>query len=414
MFLLLLYSIFILFLEQANTFNKLMETTIIIIFCCILLIAYIFDISSSKTRIPSVILLLLFGLLLKKASVFLKLEIPDISPLLPILGSLGLILIVLDGALDIELNKSKIIIFKKAIIGSVLITLSLGLIFTLLFYYYSPNNLKDCLINAIPFCIISSAIAIPSVQNLSNFNREFVVCESSLSDIFGVIFFNFIAYNEVIDLKAFGNFGLEIITIILISFIATIGLSLILKSIGHHVKFVPIILLIVLVYEISKIWHLPGLVFILIFGVIMGNLDELNHFKWINKFNPVGLNNEVKKFKELSVEATFLVRSSFFIVFGYLMKIEEIFNVSTIFWAIAIVAIIFLFRIIQLKISKIPLNPLVFVAPRGLITVLLFLLIAPSQQIVLVNKSLIIQVIILSALCMMFGFMFVKSEKKAA
>ena len=411
MILLLVNSIIILFLVLSFK-QKIMETTIIISFCSILLLAYIFDVSSSKTRIPSVILLLALGMILKKVTSFFNVFVPDISALLPILGSIGLILIVLDGALDIELNKSKILIFKKAIIGSLIVTLALGLIFTLLFYYFTPNTIKDCLINAIPFCIISSAIAIPSVQNLSNFNREFVVCESSFSDIFGVILFNFIAYNEVINLNAFGNFGLEIIIIIIISFIATIGLSLILKSIGHHVKFVPIILLIVLVYEVSKIWHLPGLVFILIFGVIMGNLDELNHLKWIKKFNPVGLNSEVKKFKELSVEATFLVRSSFFIVFGYLLKVSEILNPKTAFWALGIIGIIFALRVIQLKISKIPLAPLLFVAPRGLITVLLFLLIVPEHNIPLVNKSLIIQVIIFSALFMMFGFMITKKETK--
>ena len=389
-----------------------MEAIIIIIFCCLLLLAYVFDISSSKTKIPSVILLLLLGMLLKKTAVFFKIFIPDVSLLLPILGSLGLILIVLDGALDIELKRSKFVLFKKAIIGSVVSTLLLGLIFTLLFYYYTPNSFKDCITNAIPFCIISSAIAIPSVQNLSKYNIEFVVTESSLSDVFGVILFNFIVFNEILNFSAFANFGLQIIYIILISFVATIGLSLILKSIGHHVKFVPIILLIVLVYEISKIWHLPGLVFILIFGVIMGNLDELNHLKWIRRFNPIGLNKEVKKFKELAVEATFLIRSSFFIVFGFILEIKEIVNPETIFWALLIITIIFIVRIIQLKISKMPLNPLIFVAPRGLITILLFLLIAPKNQILLVNRSLIIQVIIISALIMMFGFMITKRKKK--
>lgn len=52
-----------------------------------------------------------------------------------------------------------------------------------------------------------------------------------------------------------------------------------------------------------------------------------------------------------------------------------------------------------------------FVAPRGLITILLFLSIEPSQTISLVNKSLIIQVIILSALLMMIGLMVNKPQK---
>jgi putative effector of murein hydrolase len=60
------------------------------------------------------------------------------------------------------------------------------------------------------------------------------------------------------------------------------------------------------------------------------------------------------------------------------------------------VAILFSLRFIQLKVSKIPLFPL-FVAPRGLITILLFLGIAPEQRILLVNKSLIIQVILMQS-----------------
>lgn len=44
-------------------------------------------------------------------------------------------------------------------------------------------------------------------------------------------------------------------------------------------------------------------------------------------------------------------------------------------------------------------------APRGLITILLFLSIPASKQIAIANKSLVIQVIILCALVMMIGLM---------
>jgi hypothetical protein len=37
-----------------------------------------------------------------------------------------------------------------------------------------------------------------------------------------------------------------------------------LNKIQHHIKFVPIVLLIILIYEISKIFHLPALIFILV------------------------------------------------------------------------------------------------------------------------------------------------------
>jgi hypothetical protein len=41
-------------------------------------------------------------------------------------------------------------------------------------------------------------------------------------------------------------------------------LSFLLNKIQHHIKFVPIVLLIILIYEISKIFHLPALIFILV------------------------------------------------------------------------------------------------------------------------------------------------------
>ena len=382
-----------------------MPSTVIITFCSLLLIAYLFELSSSKTRIPSVILLLILGWLVRQATLFLNVQLPDLSAILPILATIGLILIVLEGSLELELNKSKVGLIKKSLIGALIPILVMAFSLAYLFHYLGNYSFKDSLINAIPFCVISSAIAIPSVRNLASSNKEFVIYESSLSDIIGVIFFNFIALNEYFDLNSFGFFGLQLLVIILISFIATIGLSFLLSKIEHHIKFVPIILLVILIYEISKYYHLPALVFILLFGLSIGNLDQLKRFKFIDKFHPEELNEEAHKFKELTIEATFLIRTLFFLLFGYLLETTEILNTETLIWSVGIVAAIFVIRTVQLKLSRLPLKPLLFVAPRGLITILLFLSIAPAQHIWFVNKSLIIQVIILTALIMMLGLM---------
>jgi hypothetical protein len=49
--------------------------------------------------------------------------------------------------------------------------------------------------------------------------------------------------------------------------------------------------------------------------------------------------------------------------------------------------------------------PLLFVAPRGLVNILLFLAILPEKKIPLVNTSLLTQVIIIMAVTMMIGLM---------
>lgn len=386
--------------------------TIIIALCLLLLVAYLFDLTASRTQIPSVILLLVLGWFVRETTLLLEIEIPDLTSTLPVLGTIGLILIVLEGSLELELNKSKVSLIKKSSLGAFLPLIVLAFSLAYLLQYYGGYSFKDCLTNAIPFCVISSAIAIPSVRNLSKNQKEFIIYESSLSDIFGVIFFNFVAFNATFGLETFGYFCLELLIIIVISFVATILLSFLLNKIDHHIKFVPIILLIILIYEISKIWHLPALIFILVFGLSIGNLDELKGYKWTQRFRLDLLKKEVAKFKELIVEATFLVRALFFLLFGYLIKTTEIINTDSLGWAAVIVLILFALRFIQLKVSKIPLSPLLFVAPRGLITILLFLSITSEHTIGIVNKALIIQVILLTAIIMMLGLMVSAKKSK--
>ena len=382
-----------------------MTTAVIITICTLLLLAYVFDLTSAKTKVPSVILLLMLGFVVQQLVRVFSINVPDLSSLLPIFGTVGLILIVLEGSLELEFNKAKAPLIRKSFIASLFPMIMMAIFLSFLFQYFGLTTFRNSLTNAIPFCIISSAIAIPSVKSLSSFNKEFVIYESSWSDILGVLFFNFVALNDSFGFQTFGYFGLQLIIIAVVSFVATIGLAFLLGKIDHHIKFAPIILLAILIYGISKVYHLPGLIFILLFGLFLGNIDELKHFKWIEKLKPDELNKEVHKFKELTTEGAFLIRSLFFLLFGFSIQAAEILNTDTLVWAALIVAAIFLLRAIQLEILKLPLSPLLFIAPRGLITILLFIAIPLEQNIPLVNKSLIIQVIILSAVTMMIGLM---------
>lgn len=389
-----------------------MNYVIIITICALLLLAYAFTVSSNKTQIPSVILLMLMGWVVKQGTDILNVVIPDLNPLLPFFGTVGLILIVLEGSLELQFNKKKLPFIGKTLVTAIVPLIITAFVIGHFFYYFLDADYKQGLINAIPLCIISSSIAISSVGNLSSFNKEFAIYESSLSDILGVLFFNFLVLNQVINIETIGNFGLQILIMLVISFIATAFLAFLLSRIDHHVKFAPIVLLIILIYAVSEIYHLPALIFIMLFGLIMGNFDELERFSWVKKLKPKALDKEVQKFKELTIEAAFLVRSLFFILFGFLIKTEDVINPHTFELAIGIVVLIFLVRAIQLKIYKVKLMPLLFVAPRGLITILLFIGIPEALKIPLVNKALIIQVIVLTAFTMMFGLMFNKSDKE--
>lgn len=389
-----------------------MTSTIIISICVLLLIAYIFDVSSPKTRIPSVILLLLVGWAVRQGANFLGLHIPDLSPILPVIGTVGLILVVLEGSLEVELNRSKLGLIVRSTVVALLPIILLSMLLAMAFEHFDGISFRTGLLNAIPLCVISSTIAISSSQNLPTKDSEFVTYESSLSDIFGVIFFNFVVRNEVIDLSSFTEFGAQIVIILVVTVAATLGLSFLLSKIKHHVKFLPIILLIILIYTIAKMYHLPALIFIFVLGLFIGNLDKFERFRFMKRLRPEILVKEVSRLQELTKEITFSIRSLFFLLFGYLIETSELLNTNTLVWAIAISGGIFLVRFIFLKLSGQNVFPLLFIAPRGLITILLFISIPVGQTTNLVNNSLIIQVIIITALIMMIGLMTTGNGKE--
>ncbi|HEY1038073.1 MAG TPA: cation:proton antiporter, partial [Bacteroidia bacterium] len=147
-----------------------MTTAIIITLCLLILTAYLFDLTSSKTKIPSVILLLTLGWVLHWFSNYFALGIPDLAPALPVLGTLGLILIVMEGSLELEFNRSKSKLLIKAFLMSFLPMFILALGLSIILYYFGFPSIKQNLINVIPLCVISSAIAIPSVRSLTRYN----------------------------------------------------------------------------------------------------------------------------------------------------------------------------------------------------------------------------------------------------
>jgi len=380
--------------------------SILVTVCILLLLAYVFDLTASFTKIPSVILLLISGWGVQQLAKWVHVTVQDLNPLLPVLGTVGLILIVMDGALEIELDRSKIPMIKKSMVVAFIPMVMLAFLLGYLFQYLGGYTLKDSLTYAMPFCVISSSIAIPSVKSLNSRIREFVVFETSVSDILGVLFFNFLALNNVINTDSLVEFGVQIVVITLVSFIATVGLSLLLTKVDHHIKYSPIIIIIILIYGVSKFYHLPGLIFIIIFGIILGNLDQVRKLKFMHRLRPEALEGEVVKLKELLIETTFLIRALFFLLFGFLMETREMLNPDTILYAVGIVLAIILTRVVQLLVLKIPLMPLLFIAPRGLITILLFVAIVPLPTDAIINKSLIVQVIILTSLVMMIGLMY--------
>lgn len=389
-----------------------MTNYIILVLCIIVIISYIFDISGRYSKIPGVILLIFLGIALQYIVKSIALEVPDLQPILPVIGTVGLILIVLDASLDLKLEGRK----KGLIIRSVSSAFILFAVFcaalTFFLVDFSGYSLRAAMLNSIPLGIISSSVAISSAIHLKPDDKEFIIYESSFSDIFGIIFFDFILLSNGSLGQGIMDLGLKSIITIVVALITTLILAILLHKITYHVNYVIIMTSIVLLYVLAKLFHLPGLLLVLIFGMVLSNnhLFENNVVRKYVDFNK--FRTDIKSFKTILTEFTFIVRSFFFIMFGFYAKVEGLFDPDNLLTGGAITLLILLIRFLFFRtVIRTKLLPLTFFAPRGLITILLFISIPSASRLPLINEEVITIVILFTIFIMMIGNMI--PERKA-
>jgi len=388
-----------------------MTNYIILFLCVIVILSYIFDITSKYSRIPGVIFLIVLGIGMQMIVKATALDIPNLKPVLPVIGTLGLIMIIMEASLDLKLEKRKKGLIIKSISAAFILFAAFTAAFSYILVQFLDFSVRDSLLNGIPLGIISSAVAIPSAVSLNPDEKEFIVYESSFSDIIGIIVFDFILINE--SSIGFGLLNLAVgsIITIIIALITTSILAILLHKIYYHVNYVIIMTTVVMVYVVAKLSHLPALLLVLTFGLILSNHKLLEH-TIIRRFVDFGkFRTDLDSFKKILVELTFLVRSFFFIMFGYYTKIEGLFDWNNILTAILIIAGVFFLRMIFLKqVLKMPLVPLLFISPRGLITILLFLSIPLVSRIPLISEEVVTLVILLTMFLLIIGNMIHKKK----
>ena len=82
--------------------------------CGLIILSYIFSVIHRITRIPSVLLLLGTGLLLRYLSDSMGLPFNIPSGMVEFLGTIGLIMIVLEAGLDLEMSPEKVQLIRNS------------------------------------------------------------------------------------------------------------------------------------------------------------------------------------------------------------------------------------------------------------------------------------------------------------
>lgn len=217
-----------------------MTNTTILAASGLLLFAYLLDIFGRRFRLPGVVLLVVTGLVARHFLDRADLHLTWVDPVVPVIGTLGLILIVLEGALDLSVRKDRVPLIKRSGLSALagfLVTLTA---FAALFAYLLDYSRHVAVLAAIPFAVISSAVAIPSATGLEKLPREFIIYESAFSDIIGVLVF----YAWLNSEGSLGAFALELFgggaVSLLASAVAAVALYYFINQIVGHVRFLPL------------------------------------------------------------------------------------------------------------------------------------------------------------------------------
>jgi NhaP-type Na+/H+ or K+/H+ antiporter len=326
---------------------------------------------------------------------------------MPVVGTLGLLMIVLEASLDLKLERRKRPLILKSVGSAVIIFSLLVLILSTLLSLLTGISFKQSILNAIPVSVISSAVAIPAASLLNNDDREFVIYESSFSDIIGIVIFDLIILSSGTVFDAIISFSINTVLTLIIAVVVTAVLAFLLHRITHHVNYIIIMTSVILVYILAKMIHLPALLLILVFGLILSNNRFLENTMVSRYVKFEKFRSDLVSFKMILGELTFLVRSFFFLIFGFYINIEGLYNPEILLYAISATAIIFLLRFLFFWIIPgATVFPLLFFAPRGLITILLFLSIPDSFRILIVNEELITLIILFTIVILTLGNIF--------
>ena len=389
--------------------------TILFVLPLLIIFSYLFDSYARKTKFPAVILLMLTGIIIRViSSLYGFNDFIFLDNLVPVIGTIGLILIVLEGALELEISIEKLpIIIKGFFAASIILIVN---IFALSFVFNKVlgMNYMNSVIYSIPLSIISSAVAIPSASSLLNHQKEFVIYESTFSDILGIMIFNYAIKqyknaNSLISSESIISLIIQVIGVIIISLIITYLLFRLIQKIEQKVKFFLILAILILVYAFGKLFHLPALVTIFIFGIFLSNVRVLLP-KFLRKNLDLDQNKkELSEFHILTAESTFIVRTFFFLFFGFSINLESFLSFYPFIYGFLIFLIMFIIRYLYLGLTTFKLNtsPLVFMGPRGLISILLFLQIKDLDFInvseSIIDEKVLLIVILSSMLAMLFG-----------
>lgn len=393
--------------------NGISPYILLIILSVIIILSYLFNIVSKKTNVPSVLLLIVLGIGLKLLDDATGTLNKNLMPVLEILGIVGLIMIVLEAALDLKLEREKWPILWRSFVVGLMGLLATSFAIAGVLDLFLNSGFERSLLYAIPMSILSSAIVLPSVHGLDEFKKEFMIYESTFSDILGIMFFYLMI--QEFDGTGPSNIWVALTTnvglTVAVSLIASYLLVLIFQNLKSNVKLFLLIAVLILLYSLGKLMHLSSLLIILIFGLTLNNTRVFFPGPLRKLINQEQIEKILKDFSLVTMESAFVVRTFFFVIFGTTIVLSQLFSIIVFVQSAAILILTFGIRwlFLRLVVGK-DFFPQVFIAPRGLITILLFFAIPMQYNIPDFDNGILLYVILATSILMTWSL--IQNNKK--
>ena len=377
---------------------------LIIAACLLVIVSYLFNLISKKTGIPSVLMLLISGIVVREVLKYTGNSFAIPTSMVELFGILGLIMIILEAGLDLSISKKKLRLVRNAFFSSLVILVFSTLIVSAFLFYYLKEDYLNCLIYAIPLSVVSSAIVIPSISHLGETKKEFLVYETSFSDILGILLFNYMIAGNLLQGSNITWFFASIVLSLIVSFVLSLLVLFMLTRIKTNVRFFLVFAVLIFLYAGGKMLHLPALFIILLFGLIVSNWQLKIFDRWQRLIPYQKVNSISHLLHSLTAESSFLIRTFFFFIFGLTIDVRLLADIEVILAGSTIVLSLLVIRYIYLRFFlRAHIFPELFFMPRGLITILLFYSIPQVHQLSKFNEGILFFIILVTSVIMMIG-----------
>ena len=395
--------------------EALSEYHLIIIFSVTIIVSYFFTLYAKKTGVPAVLLLIFLGITINYSLRFSGFTKPNLLPVLGVLGVVGLILIVLEAALDLKLVKDRVGLIFKSLLIALIGLVATSYLSAICLTFLMSVELSKALLCTIPLSILGSAVILPSVDDVEKEKREFIIYESTFSDIIGIVAFYTVltiagsGSSEGLSFEIFSNLLLTVVFSVIISYV----LISVFQNIKGHTKLFLLIAVLLLLYAVGKMFHLSSLIIILIFGLMLSNYRVFFKGSLIRLLDEEKVKSVLHDMRVVTAESAFVVRTFFFIIFGWSVYLGSLLSLKVIATGVLILVVIYLVRAITLFVfngKDIVLE--LFLAPRGLVTILLFFAIPEEMALEASFQGVLLFVVLVSCLIMAWSLISYKKKRK--